>query len=168
MRKCWVTRYGLCRNIRWWEVWWWYLDTWQRRKYCVSDRGMFDVRDINENIRVGNGNLLVATKIGSIKFKVIHDEGLENEIRSGVWSEYANTVTFLSNITFHKSNNKCPYQLLFRSTAKLPSSLRPLEKRGVVTTKSDIQGKLTNCGTTCMFMGYSVNHSNDVNWMLNL
>ena len=62
---------------------------------------MFDVRDINENIRVGNGNLLVATKIGSIKFKVIHDEGLENEIRSGVWSEYANTVTFLSNITFH-------------------------------------------------------------------
>ena len=50
---------------------------------------MFDVRDINENIRVGNGNLLVATKIGSIKFKVIHDEGLENEIRSGVWSECA-------------------------------------------------------------------------------
>jgi hypothetical protein len=39
---------------------------------------------------------------------------------------------------------------------------------GVVTTKSDIQGKLTNCGTTCMFVGYSVNHSNDVYRILNL
>jgi len=39
---------------------------------------------------------------------------------------------------------------------------------GVVTTKSDLQGKLTNRGTTCMFVGYSVNHSNDVYRMLDL
>jgi hypothetical protein len=39
---------------------------------------------------------------------------------------------------------------------------------GVVTTKSEIQGKLKNRGTTCMFMGYSVDHSNDVYRMLNL
>jgi hypothetical protein len=39
---------------------------------------------------------------------------------------------------------------------------------GVVTIKSDIQGKLTNRGTTFMFVGYSVNHSNDVYRMLNL
>jgi hypothetical protein len=38
---------------------------------------------------------------------------------------------------------------------------------GVVTTKADIQGKLANRGTTCMFMGYSVDHSNDVCRMLN-
>jgi hypothetical protein len=38
----------------------------------------------------------------------------------------------------------------------------------VVTTKPDIQGKLTNRGTTGMFVGYSVNHSNDVYRMLNL
>jgi hypothetical protein len=38
---------------------------------------------------------------------------------------------------------------------------------GVVTTKADIQGKLANRGTTCMFMGYSVDHSNDVFCMLN-
>jgi hypothetical protein len=39
---------------------------------------------------------------------------------------------------------------------------------GVVKTKSDIQGKLINRGTTCVFVGYSVNHSNDVYQMLNL
>jgi hypothetical protein len=39
---------------------------------------------------------------------------------------------------------------------------------GVVTTKDDIQGKLKNRSVTCMVVGFSVNHANDVYWMLNL
>jgi hypothetical protein len=35
-------------------------------------------------------------------------------------------------------------------------------------TKKDIQGKLTNRGTPCMFMGYSINHVHDVYRMLNI
>jgi hypothetical protein len=97
---------------------------------------------------------------------MLNDAGLEGETRSEVWSECASTVTFLSNITSLKGQDKCPYQLLFGSTPKLPSSLRPFGEMGVVTTKSDIQGKLTNRGTTCMLVGYSVNHSNDVYQML--
>ena len=93
---------------------------------------------------------------------MLSSAGLEEEIRSGVWSECANTVTFLSNITSLKGQDKCPYQLLFGSTPKLPPNLKSFGEMGVVTTKSDIQGKLTNRGTTCMFVGYSVNHSNDV------
>jgi hypothetical protein len=90
----------------------------------------------------------------------VNDAGLEHDIRSGLWSECASTVTFLSNITSIKTQDKCPYQLIFKVTPKLPSSLRTFGEMGVVTTKADIQGKLTNCGTTCMFMGYSVDHSN--------
>jgi hypothetical protein len=93
---------------------------------------------------------------------MLNDAGLEEEIRPGVWSECANTVTFLSNITSLKGQDKCPYQLLFGSTPKLHSNLRSFGEMGVVTTKSDIQGKLTNCGTMCMFVGYSVNHSNNI------
>jgi hypothetical protein len=33
---------------------------------------------------------------------------------------------------------------------------------GVVITIDDIQGKLKNRGLTCMFVGYSVDHTNDV------
>jgi hypothetical protein len=99
---------------------------------------------------------------------MLNDAGLEGETRSGVWSECANTVTFLSNITTLKSQDQCPYQLLYGSPPKLTSSLRPFGDMGVVTTKSDIQGNLTNRGTTCMFVGYSVNHSNDVYRMLKL
>jgi hypothetical protein len=59
---------------------------------------------------------------------MLNDAGLEEEIRSGVWSECANTATFLSNITSLKGQDKFPYQLLFGSTTKLPSNLRSFEK----------------------------------------
>jgi len=39
---------------------------------------------------------------------------------------------------------------------------------GVVTAKAEIQGKLTNSGITCMFVGYSVDHSINVFRMMNL
>ena len=39
---------------------------------------------------------------------------------------------------------------------------------GVVSTKKDIQGKLKNREMTCIFMGYSVDHSNDVYRMLKM
>jgi hypothetical protein len=94
--------------------------------------------------------------------------GLKDRVRHGVWAECANTVTFLSNITALKSKDVCPYQLLFGSKPKLPESLRSFGEVGVVTTKSNIQGKLRNRGTVCMFVGYSVDHAHDVYCMLNL
>jgi hypothetical protein len=53
----------------------WICDSGTSSHYCVSDRGMFDVRNIDEKIRVGNGNLLVATKIGNIKLNVTQVNG---------------------------------------------------------------------------------------------
>jgi len=99
---------------------------------------------------------------------MLNSAGLKDHLRSGVWAECAMTVTFLSNITSIKNKTICPYQLLFGSKPNLPLSLRSFGNIGVVTTKSDIQGKLNNRGTSCMFMGYSVNHAHDVYRMLNL
>ena len=39
---------------------------------------------------------------------------------------------------------------------------------GIIKTKAEIQGKLTNSGITCMFVGYSVDHSINVFRMMNL
>jgi hypothetical protein len=88
--------------------------------------------------------------------------GLKDTLRSGVWAECARTVTFLSSITSAKNKEVCPHQLMFRSIPKLPESIRLFGEIGVVTTKNDIQGKLQNCGTFCMFIGYSIDHANDV------
>ena len=94
--------------------------------------------------------------------------GLKDHLRNGVWAECAMTVTFLSNIISIKSDEKCPYQLLFGAKPKLPSALKAFGEIGVVTTKDDIQGKLKNRGTYCMLVGYSVNHASDVYRMLDL
>jgi len=99
---------------------------------------------------------------------MLNSSGLKDHLRSGVWNECAMTVTFLSNITSIKNKTICPYQLLFGSKARLPESLRSFGEIGVVMTKSDIQGKLSNRGTPCIFMGYSVNHAHDVYRMLNM
>jgi hypothetical protein len=71
------------------------------------------------------------------------------------------TVTFLSNVTSIQNKKVCPYELLFGCKPKLPKSLRSFDEIGVVTTKANIQSKLKNRGTPCMFVGYSVHHAND-------
>ena len=99
---------------------------------------------------------------------MLNSAGLKDHLRSGVWAECAMTVTFLSNITSIKNRDICPYQLMFGCKPKLPTSLRSFGEMGVVTTKDKIQGKLSNRGTPCMFVGYSVYHAHDVYRMLNL
>jgi hypothetical protein len=78
------------------------------------------------------------------------------------------TVTYLSNITYIKEEMIFPYQLLFGNKPRLTESLRSFGEVGVVTTKNYIQGKLTNRGTPCMFMEYSINHAHDVYRMLKI
>jgi hypothetical protein len=78
------------------------------------------------------------------------------------------TVTFLSSVTSIKSKEVCPYELLFDRKPKLPTRLRSFAEIGVVTIKVNIQSKLKNRGTSCMFVGYSVHHTNDAYRMLNL
>jgi hypothetical protein len=75
---------------------------------------------------------------------------------------------FLFNIISIKNKTICPYKLLLGSKSRLPESLRSFGEIDIVTTKSDIQGRVTNRGTPCMFTGYSVNHAHDVNKMLSM
>jgi hypothetical protein len=94
--------------------------------------------------------------------------GLKDRLKNGVWAECSRAVTFLLSITALKSRGVCPYQLLFGFKPKLPESLRSFGEVGVVTTKSDIQGKLRNRGTVCMFVGYLFYRAHDVYCTLNL
>jgi hypothetical protein len=94
--------------------------------------------------------------------------GLKDELRSGVWAECARTITFLHNITSIKAKEVCPYELLISGKPNLAEKLKSFGEIGVVITKDDIQGKLKNRGTFCMYVGNSVDHANDVYCMLNL
>jgi hypothetical protein len=67
-----------------------------------------------------------------------------------------------------KSSFKSPFELLYGEKPKLHDNFKMFGEVGVVTTKEKIQAKLSNQGTTFMFIGYTEHHSRDVYRMLNL
>jgi hypothetical protein len=51
------------------------------RNYCKSDTGLFDIKDINEMITLGNGESMKARKVGSLKFHVIQLNGFSVNVK---------------------------------------------------------------------------------------
>jgi hypothetical protein len=92
---------------------------------------------------------------------------LEGELRDKIWAECVMNVTHLSNIISTKSNFKSPLELLYGEKLTLHDNLKIIGELGVLTTKDKIQAKLTNRGTTCMFVVYTEHHSRDVDRILN-
>jgi hypothetical protein len=58
--------------------------------------------------------------------------------------------------------------LLYGEKPTLHNYLKIFGEVGVVTTKDKLKAKLSNRGTTYMFVGYMEDHSRDVYRMLNL
>jgi hypothetical protein len=77
-------------------------------------------------------------------------------------------ITYLSDIISIKSSHQSPFELLYGEKPTLHNNLKIFGEVGVVTAKDKIQAKLTNRGTTCMFVGYTEHHSRDIYRMLNL
>jgi hypothetical protein len=92
---------------------------------------------------------------------------LKDPLRTKIWAECAMTKIYFSKFIATKSENKCSYAL-FGCKPKLNSILKTFGEIGGVTTKDKFQGKLRNCGSTCMFVDYTDNHSRDVLRALNL
>jgi hypothetical protein len=92
---------------------------------------------------------------------------LEGELRDKIWVECVMNVTHLSDIISTKSSLKSPFELLYSEKPTLHDNLKMFGEVGVVTTKDKIQAKLTNRGTTSMFVGYTEHRSRDVYRMLN-
>jgi hypothetical protein len=99
---------------------------------------------------------------------LLNGAGLEGELRDKIWAECVMNVTYLSNIMSKKSSFKSPFEFLYGEKPKLHNYLKMFGEVGVVTTKEKIQTKLSNRGTTCMFVGYREHHSRDVYRMVNL
>jgi hypothetical protein len=53
----------------------WICDSGASSHYCMSKDGMFNLKDINETITVGNGEKMLATKVGSLRPRVIQVDG---------------------------------------------------------------------------------------------
>jgi hypothetical protein len=58
--------------------------------------------------------------------------------------------------------------LLHGRRPKIHNNLKFFGEVGFVTTEEKIEAKLSNQGTTCLFVGYTDHHSRDLYRMLNL
>jgi hypothetical protein len=56
---------------------------------------------------------------------------------------------------------------MLKNRAKVLRNLKRFGEMCLMTTKNKIQGKLSNKGTVCVFVGYAVNHADDVYKLLN-
>jgi hypothetical protein len=86
----------------------------------------------------------------------------------GLWAECASTATFYDNIIVTNSLHKSSLELMFNEKSKELNNLRKFGEVCVAATKSKIQGKLSDRGSVCVFVGYTFNHANDVYRLLNL
>jgi hypothetical protein len=53
----------------------WILDSGASYHYCRSVEGLTDVKEINESIKIGNDDLMKATKIENLKCEVTQING---------------------------------------------------------------------------------------------
>jgi hypothetical protein len=79
--------------------------------YCKSIEGMFNLKDIAETITVGNGNSMTATKVGSLRRRVVQLNGSNLDITINEVKYVPNLCANLFSINkaikngFNRSNN---------------------------------------------------------------
>jgi hypothetical protein len=92
----------------------------------------------------------------------MNDSEIDGELSDGLKAECASTATYYDNLIISKYKKKSPIELMFKSRAKGLRNLKRFDEMYVATTKNKIQGKLSDKGTVCVFVGYAVNHADDV------
>jgi hypothetical protein len=99
---------------------------------------------------------------------IFNDAGIEGDFCKGLWAECASTATFYDNIIVKISQHKSPLEIMFKEKAKELNNLRKFGEVCVAATKNKIQGKLSDRGSVCVFVGDPSNHASDVYRLLNL
>jgi hypothetical protein len=97
----------------------------------------------------------------------MNDFEIDGEFHYGLWAECASTDTFNDNSIINKDKKKYPIELMFKNRAKGLRNLKSFGEMCVATTKNKIQEKLSDKGTVCVFVGYAVNHADEVYKLLN-
>jgi hypothetical protein len=98
----------------------------------------------------------------------LYDAGIEGDFCKGLWAECASMATFYDNIIVKTSQNKLPLELMFKEKAKESNNLRKFGEVCVAATKNKNQGKVSDRGSICAFVGYPSNHASDLSRLLNL
>ena len=97
-------------------------------------------------------------------------EGINSKEKGEFWYEVISTATNLDNIMVRPDRTKPPYTLFYIKDARFMKHLRSFGEMAVVAVHEGkkMRSKLDNKGKTCMFVGYTDDHSGDVDRFLNI
>ena len=96
--------------------------------------------------------------------------GLDSKGKGEFWCEVISTATKLDNIMVRPERAKPPHTLFYGKDAKYMKYMRTFGEMAVVAIHEGkkMRSKLDNRGKTCMFVGYTEDHSGDVYRFLNI
>jgi hypothetical protein len=97
----------------------------------------------------------------------MNDSEIDGEFCDGLWAECSSTTTYDDNLIINKDMKKSPIEIMFKNRAKGLRNLKIFGEMCVLTTKNKIQEKFPDKGTVCVFVGYAVNHADDVYRLMN-
>jgi hypothetical protein len=92
---------------------------------------------------------------------MLNGTGLQEEIRRGIWADFASTSIFNPNILATIATKRFPQELLFGKEAHCAHFIRLFGDIGII-----IQGKIMDQDTLCKFFEYPPNHACDIYRML--
>ena len=103
-----------------------------------------------------------ATLYGKVR-SILNGTRLTPNLCHGLWTEYEACKTMEDNILLYYKRPVIPYKLFFGVDAPLSKNLRAFGEIGIIANvQKNIKAKLDNCGSSCIFVGYSTTHETDV------
>ena len=111
----------------------------------------------------------IPTLVGRARAMLIQ-AGINSKEKGEFWCEVISTATNLDSIMVRPDGTKRPYTLFYNKDAKFMKHLRSFGEMAVVAIHEGkkMRSKLDNRGKTCMFVGYTDDHSGDVYRFLNI
>jgi len=106
-----------------------------------------------------------ATMLGKTR-AIMNGAGFDEKKHHLFWTEAANTVTHLENITTRKGTTRTPHYLFYGSDAPYAKHLQVFGKLGIVKVLQ-LTNKLSDKGMKAIFVGYADKHAGNVYRFIN-
>ena len=94
--------------------------------------------------------------------------GLDTTTQTRLWAESANTCTKLHGVLVPENKQNSPHFEFYQRNPSWARELCTFGEVGVVTRKANQTNKLSDRGSTAIFLGYSPNHAGNVYRLLNI
>ncbi len=108
-----------------------------------------------------------ATLYGRVR-SMLNGSKLPKDIRDKLWAECAATATHVENLIVTPNKTTPAYEQFYGEESKIAKELKILGEVGIAHDTQDIQSKLADRGSICIFVGYATSQASKTYRMFNM